>query len=196
MIGHDRMRRYDHSVDLTPNGTASRILEAALRTLARQGANNFSMAGIGREAGISRRTLYRYFHSSDEVLQAVAVHVGTSYVRAIDAAIAKDPDLDKRIETVLLATVHYGDYHPAAVAVFRMEPGFTLGYLESTLPHYIEVVRKAIEPVVEQIPAVSSGAVTDAEVAEIIIRLGISGFSIQSPGTEAVSRVFAQLVRG
>lgn len=177
------------------NGTATRLLEAALRTLARQGADNFSMASIGREAGVSRRTLYRYFHNSDEVLQAVAVHVGESYVRAIDEAIAAEPALERRIEVVLHTTVHYGDYHPAAVAVFRMEPAFTLQFLETTLDHYIAVLRDAIDPVLAKIPATKSGAVTPELLAEIIIRIGISGFSLHSDATDQLAGAFAALIQ-
>jgi AcrR family transcriptional regulator len=176
-----------------PNGTATRLLEAALRTLARQGTDNFSMANIGREAGVSRRTLYRYFHNSDEVLQAVAVHVGDSYVRAVDDAIAKEPALDKRVEVLLHATIHYGDYHPAAVAVFRMEPAFTLQFLESTLDRYIDVVRGALEPAHGEVPALAEGTVTPEVFAEILIRLGISGFTMHSAGVELIASAFAKI---
>jgi len=182
-------------VSPAPNGTESRILEAALRTLARQGADNFSMAGIGREAGISRRTLYRYFHNRDEVLQAVAVHVGESYARVVDDVIAADPDLDRRVEVVLHATVHYADYNPAAIAVLRIEPAFTYQFLESTIDRYIEVVRNAIAPVADRIPAVRAGKVTELELAEVVVRLGISGFSLRSEGSEALGRSLARLIR-
>lgn len=177
------------------NGTATRLLEAALRTLAREGSERFSMASIGREAGVSRRTLYRYFHNSDEVLQAVAVHVGDSYVRAIDQAIAREPAIDKRIEVVLDATVHYGDFHPAAVAVFRMDPAFTLQFLESTLDHYIEVLGEAIDLALPNVPAVQQKVVDPVDLAEIIIRIGISGFSIHSDRTRFLAPAFAHLVQ-
>ncbi|MFI5040421.1 MAG: TetR/AcrR family transcriptional regulator [Acidimicrobiales bacterium] len=183
-------------MDVEPNGTANRILEAALRTLARQGADNFSMASIGREAHVSRRTLYRYFHNRDEVLEAVAVHIGNSYARAIDEAIAANPDIDRRIEVILSATVNYGDFHPAALAVMQMEPGFTFQFLQSTLPDYIEVARKGIEPVAQQVPALRSGSVTVEQVAEVVIRLGISGFSFPSKGAEDLGEVLTRLIRG
>ncbi len=180
----------------TQNDTERRILDAALETIARQGAGQVSMASIGRTANVSRRTLYRYFHNSSDVLQAVAVHVGKSYVRAIDAAIAKDPDLDRRIEVVLSATVHYGDYQPVAAAVMRSEPAFTLQFLESTFSHYVDVIHKAIAPVVGDVAAVKSGRITAEELANVITHLGISGFIFQVGGTnDHLTRVFAEIAR-
>lgn len=177
-----------------PNGTATKIIEAALRTLARQGPENFSMAGIGRQAGVSRRTLYRYFHSSDEVLQEVAVHVGNSYQNAIEAAVVAEPTPDRRVEVVLYATMHFGDYEPAALAVLRLDPTFTLRFIEQTIEHYVEVLRVALDPVSEQIPGVASGRVTVVEVAELVIRLGISGFSLHSLRVDTVPTAFAALI--
>ena len=47
------------------NETVNRILDGALRALARRGLRKLSMSDICEEAGISRGTLYRYFKSKD-----------------------------------------------------------------------------------------------------------------------------------
>jgi AcrR family transcriptional regulator len=183
-------------VTVAQNETEKRILDAALETIARQGAGKVSMTAIGQAANVSRRTLYRYFRNSDDVLQAVADHVGESYVRAVDEAIAKDPDLNRRIEVVLSATVHYGDFQPVAAAVMRSEPAFTLQFLESTFSHYVDVVRKAIAPAIDHVPAVKAGRVSEEELADIITRLGISGFIFQVGGThDDLARVFTEIAR-
>jgi AcrR family transcriptional regulator len=178
-----------------PTDTRGRILEAALRTLGRQGSDGLSMAGIGREAGVSRRTLYRYFNNREGVLEAIAEHVGGTYSRIIEDAVAAVPDLDRRVEVVLTTTVHYGDHHPAAVAVFRMEPGFTLQFLQSTLAHYIDVIATAIEPAVAELAVVRAGGVTINQIAELIIRLGVSGFMLDSAEREHLGTVLARLLR-
>jgi AcrR family transcriptional regulator len=177
--------------------TERRILDAALETLARQGAGKVSMTAISQAAHVSRRTLYRYFSNSSDVLQAVAVHVGENFVRAIDQAIEGEPALDRRIEVVLAATVHYGDYQPVAAAVMRSEPGFTIEFLVNTFPHYVEVIRKAIAPVVGEVPAVRSGRITEAEFANLITHLGVAGFIFPVNGTqENLARAFAEVTRG
>jgi len=152
------------------------------------------MAGIGREAGVSRRTLYRYFNNREDVLEAIAEHVGGTYSRIIEDAIAAVPELDRRVDVVLSTTVHYGDHHPAAVAVFQMEPGFTLQFLQSTLAHYVDVIATAIEPAVASLDVVRRGGVTVDQIAEIIIRLGVSGFMLDSDERESLGAVLTQLL--
>jgi AcrR family transcriptional regulator len=176
------------------NGTPERILEGALRALARHGADHFSMVDIGREAGISRRTLYRYFRNRDDVIQAVAVHIGNTYAKAVEEAIAAQPAPEDRLRVVLSATVHYGDYHPAAINVLRLEPGFTLAFIEETLQHYVDVVRDALQPAACSIPAVMSGAVAVGQLAEIVVRLGLSAYFLHSPGTGQLTDAFVGLV--
>jgi AcrR family transcriptional regulator len=43
------------------------ILDASRRLLAKQGVDNTSMDDIAREAGYTRRTIYAYFNSADEI---------------------------------------------------------------------------------------------------------------------------------
>ena len=179
---------------MAANGTAERILDSALAALARHGANQFTMSDVGREAGISRRTLYRYFRNRDDVLQAVALHVGTSYAKALDRAIAVNPALDQRVSVVLSTTAGYERYEPAAVAVLRLEPGFTREYIERTLQLYIDVVREALEPAAPSVPAVANGAVTLDQFAEIVLRLGLSAFLLRSDGAVHLPGAFARLL--
>lgn len=51
---------------------SSALIDAAERCYARLGIGATTMEDIAAEAGISRRTLYRYFASHDQVLNAVA----------------------------------------------------------------------------------------------------------------------------
>lgn len=176
--------------------TASIILNAALRTIARQGALGFSMANLAREAHVSRRTLYRYFPNSNAVFEAVSEHVGEVYGQAIDAAVASDPELDRRIEVVLAATAGFGDYYPISLAVFRAEPAFALPFLKARLQQFTDVVRRAIEPCAERWFAVRSGEVTTWEVAEIMLHLGIAMFAFESDTAKRQAQVFAELIEG
>ena len=56
------------------DGTRSRILDAAIRVMAR-GVASVSMPAVAREAGVSVPTVYRHFGSKDELLAAVYPHV-------------------------------------------------------------------------------------------------------------------------
>jgi len=50
--------------------TRGLIIHAGLR-LARNGLHNVTMAGVARESGFSRRTVYNYFDTLEELCQAV-----------------------------------------------------------------------------------------------------------------------------
>ena len=54
--------------------TRTRILEAALEILSRDGPAKASMAEVARRAGLSRQGLYIHFSSKDELTYAVARH--------------------------------------------------------------------------------------------------------------------------
>ena len=56
------------------NSTRTRILEAALEILSRDGPAKASMAEIARRAGLSRQGLYIHFSSKDDLTYAAARH--------------------------------------------------------------------------------------------------------------------------
>jgi AcrR family transcriptional regulator len=96
----------------TKPDTVSKILDGAISALVRQGPKKFSMSDICEEAGVARGTLYRYFKSKDEVLEAVGDHVSGMLSEAIQEAIALSPDLDQRIFVVLEAMTGFWSNHP------------------------------------------------------------------------------------
>lgn len=46
------------------------ILDAAMRVFMRHGVRRASMTDIGKEAGVSRQTLYNAFRGKEDVLRA------------------------------------------------------------------------------------------------------------------------------
>ncbi len=60
----------DGERDAQRSETADRILDAVERSLATKGVKATSMVDIARAAGVTRMTVYRYYGSRDELLQA------------------------------------------------------------------------------------------------------------------------------
>lgn len=48
------------------------MLEAAVRTIQREGVHALTLRGVGQQLGVSRTALYRHFANKDALLQAVA----------------------------------------------------------------------------------------------------------------------------
>src|SRR4051794_3759689 len=70
-----------------PEVTA-KVVEGALRAIARFGLTKLTVDDVAREAGISRATLYRYFEGRGAVLAAVVEAETERLQRGLDEALA------------------------------------------------------------------------------------------------------------
>jgi AcrR family transcriptional regulator len=78
--------------------TAARILEAAIRVFARDGVSGATTREIARLARVNEVTLFRNFHSKDELLRQVVLHSMKRYVFDFaDAPVETAADLRRTI---------------------------------------------------------------------------------------------------
>lgn len=163
------------------SATSERILDGALRALARRGVRKLSMSDVCEEAGVSRGTLYRYFKNKGDVLEAISQHVENGFKMAVRDAIAAQPDPEQRLRVVLDVMVHYSDAHPAAVQMIDEAPEYALAFLRREFPTYLATTLEALEPVLDAAPVVRDGTLTRAQLAEIFLRIGMSNILLPSP---------------
>lgn len=91
-----------------PPGTSARALELiALRLFADQGFDATTVDQIAGEAGVSRRTFFRYFESKSEVLWSEFDLEVTNLRREL-AALPKTLPIMDAVRTAVLAVNHYG----------------------------------------------------------------------------------------
>src|SRR6266511_2389709 len=140
------------------------------------------MSDICDEAAISRGTLYRYFKSKEDVLEAIGQHVLEGFRSDMEEAIAKRPDLDQRVRIVLQVVLDEAQRRPESVEILEVEPGFALQFLRRHLPEHVEIVRAALEPVIAELPVIRDGTLSQAQLAEIILRIGQAAFLV--PGAQ------------
>ena len=84
------------------------ILAAARGVMAQKGLDNLTMDDIAQAAGVAKGTLYLYFQSKDELIQALLTQVGEAMARDLEAIVATpDPPPDKlrRVVALLLQYV-------------------------------------------------------------------------------------------
>ncbi|HVV34901.1 MAG TPA: helix-turn-helix domain-containing protein [Vitreimonas sp.] len=84
------------------------ILAAAVRCIRQFSARKVAVEDIAREAGISRRTLYRFFQTRRDIMSAVAYERLSKIGHGVEAALAKcdtfeDAIVAGTIETIRLA---------------------------------------------------------------------------------------------
>lgn len=108
-----------------------RIISAATRLLAREGADAVTTRGVAHEAGVQAPTIYRLFGDKDGLLHAVARNAFAGYVAEKAASgPTGDPEADLRAGWdahmqfglanpalfALLSAARHGDPSPAAIA--------------------------------------------------------------------------------
>jgi len=100
-----------------PPGTSRRELELiALRLFTEQGFEATTIEQIAAEAGVSKRTFFRYFSSKSNVLWSQF----DSEVEAIRAALAEVPDSTPMMEAIRRVVVTANHYGPQDVPELRM----------------------------------------------------------------------------
>ncbi len=106
--------------------TRTRIITAARKTVARDGANALSLRPLARRLGVTAPALYDHFASKDELLTAVAEDEFGRLIAQIEAAAV---DLDEplaRIASQSRAYVTYAVANPALFEViFQFRPAWS-----------------------------------------------------------------------
>ncbi|HVA06649.1 MAG TPA: helix-turn-helix domain-containing protein [Acidimicrobiales bacterium] len=171
--------------------TEERILSAALRLLGRRGVKRLGMQEVSEVAGVSRGTLYRYFPSKDHLLEAVAGYDERRFSAGMAEALAAVHGPTERIRTVVAFAFDYIRTHPAR-SLFESEPDFVLGYLLTHLAKLEEALLEQLGDAFDTLPVVAAGALSRAQLADVIVRLFTSSFII--PETD--DRTLVQSILG
>jgi AcrR family transcriptional regulator len=77
------------------------ILEAALRAFARSGLRGTTMQDIAREAGYTAASLYTYFKSKQEIVDAMSNHLTDEYVQVFEQPLPSGLSFRQRFEMAL-----------------------------------------------------------------------------------------------
>jgi AcrR family transcriptional regulator len=170
-----------------------KIIEGAIRALGRFGLRKFSMSDVCSEAGVSRGTLYRYFKSKDQVLEAVGEHVESTLRATLDEAVTTRPEPGKRLEVVLQALLDYGRAHQELARIVEAEPSAVLQLLSQEFPTLLATIGGALGPVLDDAPPVRDGTLTRRQLTEMFTRLILSVYLVPSQGSDQLAKRVAAL---
>lgn len=112
--------------------TSARILAATLEVLARSGPRKLSLSEVAAAAGVSRPTLYRWFPSKEDLLEAFGRYEQEKYDAGIAGAIA-GLEGDARLDTVLRFMVEFQHSYPLRRLV-DIEPEHVVHQMTRVLP--------------------------------------------------------------
>ena len=112
------------------SSTRVRIVDGALRCLARQGIAKTTVDDIARAAGLSRATVYRTFpRGKDGILGAVVETEVARLFSALAVAMGEAGDLEDLLVTGMVESARRLSSHEALRYLLRHEPGAVLPYL-------------------------------------------------------------------
>lgn len=130
------MLREDRDADTS---TSDRILAATAEVLSRSGMTKLSLSEVALQAGVSRPTLYRWFSSKEDLLDAFGVWERRRFDSAIGAATAGLRGTD-RLDAALKFIVEYQQSY-SGVRMIDIEPGHVIEQMGAVIP----VMRERLE---------------------------------------------------
>jgi AcrR family transcriptional regulator len=107
----------------------ARVVDGALRAIARFGLGKLTVDDVAREAGISRATLYRYFPGRGAVLAAVVRSESERLQRGLDEALGGTTTLAEALAAVAGFGARAFADHEALQHLLATEPGTVLPHL-------------------------------------------------------------------
>jgi len=114
---------------VAPEATTAKVVEGALRAIARFGLTKLTVDDVAREAGISRATLYRYFPGRSAVLAAVVESETERLQRGLDDTLADVTSLPEALAAVAGFGARAFVGHEALQYLLATEPGTVLPHL-------------------------------------------------------------------
>jgi AcrR family transcriptional regulator len=175
--------------------TRERILDGAVRAVARHGLAKLGMSDVSTSAGVSRGTLYRYFSNREVLLDALAVEEGRRFFERVLAAVEAEPEGEARMRVMLEhATLHVVE-HEALQRLLETEPGFLLESLREQYPAIRAALHELLAPLLRDTEPVRGGVVTTEQLADWTTRFMISAFLFPAPRPEEMSAGILSMFR-
>ena len=107
-----------------------RILDGALRCIARWGVGKTSLDDVAREAGCSRATVYRVFPGGkDALLEAVAAAEVAKFFASLDRRLSDAESLEDLLVVGISEAARALNAHPALQVLLAHEPEVVLSHL-------------------------------------------------------------------
>jgi len=162
------------------------ILDAAARTVTRDGVGGLSLRAIAKELGVSHTAFRRHFGSREGVLNALAVQGNRLLADALRTARDNGNFLDVGVAYVAFALAHPGHF----TVMFRSD------LLDNDDPELVAARAMASEPLTEGVAALDlddpeAGEVTGWAVAHGIATLALTG-NLQGDPIELARRALRQ----
>jgi AcrR family transcriptional regulator len=151
---------------------ADRILDAAGRLVLSVGARKLSLSDVATLAGVSRPTIYRYFASKEDLIDALGAQVRRRFDAAMERAMNGVTGLI-RWETAVDVVVTFMEDQPPGRQL-DLDPGFAHGQMARALPMITEKLMVILQQCIREDGFDS--AVSTRDLAGAVARVALSHY--------------------
>ena len=152
-----------HQVD---NSSRERLLAATAEVLGRNGMTKLSLSAVAQQAGLSRPTLYRWFSSKEDLLDALGTWEHETYERGAAEACA-GLAANEKLDATLRYIVDWQQSYPG-LRMVDIEPE----HMIRRLSHILPVMRARLERLIPGPDAAVAAATT--------VRVAVSHYLVRS----------------
>jgi AcrR family transcriptional regulator len=180
-----------------PTTSAEQILNAARKAIMEKGPGKLTLSAVASAAGVSRPTLYRWFPTKADLFEALTEYERGRFDDGLQAEIGSYRSPAKQLDAALRFLVNYldGSLGPDPIG---SDPAFVLQSLSESLPAQVETLVRLLGSLLDQVPAVRTGELSRAQVAELFLRVAYSHYLVPHPHPAellAILRTLAGLPR-
>ncbi|OKH67634.1 TetR family transcriptional regulator [Mycobacterium sp. SWH-M5] len=148
------------------DSTRERILAATAQVLGDNGMTKLSLSRVASQAGVSRPTLYRWFSSKQDLLDAFVAWERGAYERAVAQATTALP-ASERLDAALRVIAEYQQSYPG-LRMVDIEPEHVIRRLAQIMP----LLRERLE-------RLTTGPDSDVAAATAV-RVAVSHYLVRS----------------
>jgi AcrR family transcriptional regulator len=175
--------------------SADAIVAAACRLLAELGTHErLTLSAVAEAAQVSRPTLYRWFPTREDLLEAMSLRQEHRFYEGLAEALEAARTPAARLDAALGYLVTYLD-ETFGVASPLVEPGFTVRSLAASLPKQKATWVRLLGDALVRVPAVKAGELSVEQAAELFLRLAYSHYLIPSPEPEVLLQCMRSMAR-
>jgi AcrR family transcriptional regulator len=150
---------------------ADRILDAAGRLVLTMGARKLSLSDVATLAGVSRPTIYRYFASKEDLIEALGAQVRRRFDTAMERAMSGVTGLARWEAAVDVVVIFMEDQPPGRQ--LDLDPGFAHGQMARALPMITEKLTAVLQQCVRED---GDAALSNRGLAGAVARVALSHY--------------------
>jgi AcrR family transcriptional regulator len=181
----------------TVGDTATRILDATLATMGDHGVARLTLEDVAKRAGLSRQTVYRYFPSKGELLEATVLREEKIFIANMKTAAGRQRELEPALRAAIEAALRTGQAHVLLNRLMATEPTALVALVTTDRGPVLSAARQALEDILAgwlpKAPKARLGMAADA-VARLLVSYVMNPPA--DPPAQVANRLAQLLVHG